>query len=66
MNIYPDVMKKAQEELDRVVGRDRVPTFDDKANLPYFRAMVKEILRWRPVRHFTPGVSRLLIAIFYI
>jgi cytochrome P450 len=42
-------IKKAQEELDRVVGRDRSPTWTDEENLPYIRAVVKETFRWRPV-----------------
>ena len=49
MLLYPDVMRKAQAELDAVVGRDRLPTFEDRKNLHYIRAMVKEVLRWRPV-----------------
>ncbi|KAI0700086.1 cytochrome P450 [Cytidiella melzeri] len=49
MTLYPDVMAKAQAELDTVIGRERAPTFEDKANLPYIRAMVRETLRWRPV-----------------
>jgi cytochrome P450 len=46
------VIEKAQEELDRVVGRDRTPTFEDEPNLPYIRAMVKEVMRWRFVNKF--------------
>lgn len=49
MVTYPDIQKRAQEELDSVVGRTRVPTFSDLPHLPYIRAMVKEALRWRPV-----------------
>jgi len=49
MILYPDVQKRAQEELDSVVGRTRIPTFADFPHLPYIRAMVKEALRWRPV-----------------
>ncbi|KAI0072737.1 cytochrome P450 [Panus rudis PR-1116 ss-1] len=45
---YPHVMRKAQAQLDRVVGRDRLPTFSDRPHLPYIRAIVREILRWRP------------------
>ncbi|KDR69689.1 hypothetical protein GALMADRAFT_230616 [Galerina marginata CBS 339.88] len=45
---YPHVMRKAQAEIDRVVGRDRLPSFKDKMHLPYTRALVKELLRWRP------------------
>ncbi|KAH8704129.1 putative cytochrome P450 [Talaromyces proteolyticus] len=40
---------KAREELDAVVGRDRLPVPDDKPNLPYVTAVVEEIFRWRPV-----------------
>jgi cytochrome P450 len=46
---FPEVLEAAQEELDLVVGPDRLPTFDDEERLPYIRAMVKETLRWRPV-----------------
>lgn len=46
--VNPEAVKKAHEELDRVVGPDRLPTLDDEPNLPYIRAMVKECLRWRP------------------
>ncbi|GAA5836682.1 hypothetical protein JCM11251_002697 [Rhodosporidiobolus azoricus] len=42
-------IKKAQEELDRVVGLDRLPTFEDFEDLPYVRAVVNETLRWRPI-----------------
>ncbi|KIM75101.1 hypothetical protein PILCRDRAFT_99039 [Piloderma croceum F 1598] len=49
MVIFPDVQRKAQAELDEVVGRGQLPTFADYENLPYIRALVKETLRWRPV-----------------
>ncbi|KAE9386851.1 cytochrome P450 [Gymnopus androsaceus JB14] len=49
MTLYPDSMRKAQREIDSVVGRGRLPTFADRSHLPYLRAMVKEVLRWRPV-----------------
>ncbi|KAF8547888.1 hypothetical protein OG21DRAFT_1501333 [Imleria badia] len=49
MVIYPETQKRAQAELDVVVGRHRIPTFADYENLLYIRAMVKEALRWRPV-----------------
>ncbi|ETS87770.1 hypothetical protein PFICI_01598 [Pestalotiopsis fici W106-1] len=53
--IYPNVVAAAQEELDRVVGSDRMPTFSDEDNLPYIRAMVKETLRFWPITK--PGMS---------
>lgn len=40
---------KAREQLDSVVGRDRLPSPNDKPNLPYITAIVEEIFRWRPV-----------------
>ena len=46
---YPEVMRRAQEELDTVVGRGRIPSFADADNLPYIRAIVRETLRWHPV-----------------
>ncbi|RPD67493.1 cytochrome P450 [Lentinus tigrinus ALCF2SS1-7] len=49
MLLFPDAMRKAQAELDAVVGRDRLPSFEDRKDLPYIRALVKEVLRWRPV-----------------
>jgi hypothetical protein len=49
MIAYPEIQKKCQEELDAVVGRERMPTFQDMENLPYLRATVREALRWRPV-----------------
>ncbi|KIK56942.1 hypothetical protein GYMLUDRAFT_75964 [Collybiopsis luxurians FD-317 M1] len=49
MVAHPHVQKKAQEELDRVVGRDRLPTLNDRPDLPYIEAVIKEVLRWHPV-----------------
>ncbi|KAH8101012.1 cytochrome P450 [Cristinia sonorae] len=46
---YPEVQKKAQEELARVVGPNRLPEFDDRPNLPYLEAVMKETLRWQMV-----------------
>ncbi|KAF8751320.1 hypothetical protein HU200_012201 [Digitaria exilis] len=44
----PRVQEKVQEELDRVVGRDRVLLETDFPNLPYLQALVKESLRLHP------------------
>ncbi|OAG24292.1 cytochrome P450 [Alternaria alternata] len=52
MVLFPEAQKKAQEELDRVVGKDRLPTWEDEENLPYVRGVIKEVLRWRPVNKF--------------
>ena len=56
MIAFPEVQRRAQAEIDSVVGRDRLPTFDDAPRLPYVRAIIREILRWRPALPF--GVPR--------
>jgi hypothetical protein len=43
----PEWLGKLQEEIDRVCG-DRMPEMSDMENLPVLRAVVKEVLRWRP------------------
>lgn len=52
MASFPDVQKKAQAELDRVVGPHRLPDFEDLKSLTYIRAIVMETLRWLPVNPF--------------
>nr|BAL05120.1 cytochrome P450 [Phanerodontia chrysosporium] len=49
MMVFPEVQCKAQQELDRVVGRDRLPVISDQASLPYLAAVTKELLRWHPI-----------------
>ncbi|KAJ3962410.1 hypothetical protein N0V92_000887 [Colletotrichum tropicale] len=46
---FPEAQKKAQEEIDRVVGSDRLPTVSDRDNLPYLEALIKEVLRWHTI-----------------
>ena len=46
--VYPKVQAKAQAEIDRVVGRDRLPTLEDRKDLPYIDCIVWECLRWNP------------------
>lgn len=46
---YPKQAKLVQEELDRVIGRERSPVFSDEPDLPILQAFVKEVFRWRPV-----------------
>lgn len=43
---YPECMKKAQAEIDAVVGSGRMPDFTDEDSLPYCRACIKEGQRW--------------------
>ncbi|KAJ2919426.1 hypothetical protein MD484_g995, partial [Candolleomyces efflorescens] len=46
---HPDVQRKAQAEIDSVIGRDRLPLVTDRAALPYVHAVVKELSRWYTV-----------------
>ena len=56
MALYPEVQKKAQAEIDAVVGLNRLPDFHDCPSLPYINAVVKESTSWNLVfplgRHF--------------
>jgi len=49
MVLNPDVQKKAQAELDAVIGSDRLPTLADRESLPYVNALLLEVLRWNTV-----------------
>ena len=49
MILHPEAQAKAQEEIDLVVGSQRLPDFGDRPNLPYVEAVYLETLRWRPV-----------------
>ncbi|CAL7933607.1 unnamed protein product [Xylocopa violacea] len=43
--LYPNVQKKAHEEIDRVIGRNRLPTLEDRARMTYTNAVVLESIR---------------------
>jgi cytochrome P450 len=49
MTLFPDAQRKAQDEIDRVIGNDRLPKLLDRDRLPYINALHSEIYRWRPV-----------------
>jgi cytochrome P450 len=46
MVCHPEIQEKAQEELDRIIGKGQLPNFHDEASLPYISALVKETLRY--------------------
>ena len=45
MILHPSVAKAAQEEIDRVVGCERFPDFDDREALPFIDCILKEVMR---------------------
>lgn len=49
MMLHPHIQAKAQEEIDRVVGSDRMPSWEDWDDLPYIRAVMKETLRCQSI-----------------
>jgi len=49
MVVNQGAQEKAQAEIDAVVGKDRLPTIDDRPLLPYLDAIFREILRYSPV-----------------
>ena len=49
MLAHPEVQKRAQAELDAVVGPDRLPTINDRDRLPYIEAVLREVMRLTPV-----------------
>ena len=48
MTLHPEVVRLAQQELDDVLGGERLAEPSDKPRLPYISAVMKEVLRWRP------------------
>ncbi|CAE6424542.1 unnamed protein product [Rhizoctonia solani] len=49
MMLHPEVASKGREEIDRVVGTERLPVISDRADLPYLDCILLETLRWHPV-----------------
>ncbi|KAH7919213.1 cytochrome P450 [Leucogyrophana mollusca] len=49
MVLHPHVQVRARAEIDAVVGKDRLPGFDDRPSLPYIDAILREVARWQPI-----------------
>ncbi|KAK3344529.1 cytochrome P450 [Lasiosphaeria hispida] len=49
MLLYPETQQRAHDEIDHVIAKGRLPTFEDCKKMPYMQAMVKEVIRWRPI-----------------
>ena len=48
MTVHPHIQKNVHNEIDAVIGRGRLPSYQDRSSLPYFNAVYKECLRWLP------------------
>ncbi|KAK0445981.1 cytochrome P450 [Desarmillaria tabescens] len=46
---HPECQRKAQVEIDGILGGGRLPNLDDRPHLPYVEALYQEIKRWFPV-----------------
>ncbi|KAG6908101.1 hypothetical protein DXG01_006138 [Tephrocybe rancida] len=66
MTLYPEVAKKAQAEIDSVVGNNRLPTFEDRPHLPYVDALSKEVFRWNSVAPLGGGYCISLVSTVFI
>ena len=53
MMLYPDVQERVQQEIDSVLGSDRLPCLRDRARLPYTEATLHEIQRFSSLLSFT-------------
>ncbi|KZT33848.1 cytochrome P450 [Sistotremastrum suecicum HHB10207 ss-3] len=49
MIVHPEIQREAQGAIDDLLQGERLPTFDDRESLPYVEAILKEVVRWRPV-----------------
>ena len=55
MMLHPEVQRKAQAEIDRIVGRERLPDFEDREHLPYLECVLKEVFRYVTIWFTTCG-----------
>ena len=49
MALNPGALEKAQAQINAVVGKDRLPTMDDRPLLPFVDAIFRETLRYSPI-----------------
>ncbi|QRV88268.1 cytochrome P450 family protein [Ceratobasidium sp. AG-Ba] len=49
MLLFPEVQRRAQQEVDSVLNIDQLPTLADQIRLEYVGRVVEEVLRWRPI-----------------
>ncbi|GIY94318.1 cytochrome P450 18a1 [Caerostris extrusa] len=49
MAAFPEVQKKVHQEIDSVVGRERMPSWDEHPKMPFTQATIMELMRWRTI-----------------
>ncbi|KAF9233009.1 cytochrome P450 [Melanogaster broomeanus] len=49
MVLYPEAQRRAQAEIDAVVGNNRLPMLEDRCSMPFLEATLREALHWHPV-----------------
>ncbi len=59
----PDAQRRAQEELDRVVGRGRLPDFDDRPSMPFLEAVLRETERLHPVANLGECLFQIILRV---
>jgi len=57
MILNPEVQKKAQAEVDSIIGRNRLPTIEDRESLVYVQAVIREVMRRHPVVPMSPHAT---------
>lgn len=57
----PDIYCKLQQEMNKAVGHERLPDFDDRQSLPYLNAVIKELYRYAVLSTSLSGASRKMI-----
>jgi Cytochrome P450 len=46
MVLHPECQVRAQEEIEAVIGSERLPMFEDRSSLPYVESILQETLRY--------------------
>ncbi|KAK7047274.1 hypothetical protein VNI00_006505 [Paramarasmius palmivorus] len=59
MILYPECQQRAYEEIQSVIGDERLPELSDREALPYLECVLQETLRWHPT--LSLGVPHRLI-----
>jgi hypothetical protein len=65
MVLYPDSFKRAQKEIDDIIGSDRLPEFSDRDRLPYVEGLVQEVMRYVLVLLSWLSVNVLILQMVY-